>query len=183
MTRWTDPAPPRAELLVKLGCFYLVEEPSPQAAIRLFAELCRHHPAMGVSRLHPEVLRDRYAIEADRLIWLHQQGPSLPDSIRPQELGVLFREVERFVPTAWDWVLWLEGVEYLIVHNGFSRVLRTIQDMQDLAIARQGRLLVSVDPETLAPTERALLRRGAQCLGGTGAEEVLRVTLSAGGGG
>jgi hypothetical protein len=61
-------------------------------------------------------------------------------------------------------VVFLDGIEYLIVANGFSPVLRFLKDVQDWIILNKAVFLLPINPLALNPREMAILERTMEVL-------------------
>jgi archaellum biogenesis ATPase FlaH len=55
----------------------------------------------------------------------------------------------------------LDGLEYLLVNNDFSRLLKFIEYINELVMQNSALLLISIDQRALDEREMALLERNA----------------------
>jgi hypothetical protein len=67
--------------------------------------------------------------------------------------------IKDFIGKGGDTVILLEGVEYLILHNGFEDVLKVIQSLDDVVVQNKSRLIVPIDPSTITEQQFHLLSR------------------------
>jgi hypothetical protein len=67
-----------------------------------------------------------------------------------------------------DSVILLDGLEYLMVHNDFSRVLKLVHGLNELAAVHQARLIIPMNPLTMDADKVALLKRDLKELGKMG---------------
>ncbi|MCK4717748.1 MAG: DUF835 domain-containing protein, partial [Thermoplasmata archaeon] len=56
-------------------------------------------------------------------------------------------------------VILLDGLEYLIVENGFDTVLKFIKKITDIASMDEATFLVMVDPSSISEDELSVLRK------------------------
>lgn len=78
-------------------------------------------------------------------IWV-SNAPS-ETAIRPTELAPLLHKV--LSSAGEDTFILLDGVEYLILNNGFEPVMKFLLNLKDNLIARNAGIVISVDPKAL----------------------------------
>jgi archaellum biogenesis ATPase FlaH len=59
-----------------------------------------------------------------------------------------------------------DGLEYLIVHNDFDRVLKFLHSLRDEIAVQNSRLIISLNPKTLTGKKVALLSKDLRVLNG-----------------
>ena len=139
------------------GSVYLVEEAQPDAVYRLFREIrASGRRGFGISRMHPDKLRDRLDDPNLPVLWLSNVAKE--GSVRPQDLERLAGAAEQFLGRE-KGVILLDGLEYLLTNNNFLTVLRFLQSLRDQVALHQGVLLVSMIPSALEGHQRTLLER------------------------
>jgi hypothetical protein len=117
-----------------------------------------------ISREHPEKVVEKYQLPNVNTLWLSQIEEGI--SIDPTNLPRLTHTVTQFIGQAPISFVLVAGLEYLIVHNGFDRVLKHLHMVNDQVMTHPSRLLVVVDPKTLDPKELSLLEREMRPLKG-----------------
>ena len=70
---------------------------------------------------------------------------------------MLLEEIKDFIHTQDDSIIMFEGLEYLTVHNDFSRVLKFIHALEDEIALHRSRLILAINPKVLGEKDRALL--------------------------
>ena len=60
----------------------------------------------------------------------------------------------------------IDGVEFLIVNNGFDKVLKMIHRITEVVMEFKSRVIISVDPRALDVREMALLERNMEVIEG-----------------
>lgn len=138
---------------------YLWEDADPQVAFEVFQDyIVRGSYGLLIARDYPEKLIEKYQLPHVSVIWLTQiekEGMS----IDPNNLPRLTHTVAEFIQKAPLSFVLLVGLEYLIVHNGFDRVLKHLHMVNDHVMTNRARFLGVVDPRTLDPRELSLLER------------------------
>ena len=146
------------------GACYLVKEKKPDLSYRLF-DLFLHQrvPALCITRQYPERVRRERGLSDVRVIWLsHTPGE---DFQNPAAIGTLAKVIEKFVEdNGGDGVVLLEGLEYLIINNGFLQTLMFVEHVNEFIMQRRAILLLPVSPDTLEEKELALLERNIEVL-------------------
>jgi PAS domain S-box-containing protein len=144
--------------LFKQGKGYLLVEEKPDTCFKLFNKLIEYgFKGMLISRIHPSHIQEEYNIKDLPLIWLTQVREE--NCIEPTNITQLSIAVKGFAEKGVEGVILLEGLEYLIVQNGFEVVLRFVQTMVDIVMISKCRLIISFDARTLGEVELHRLER------------------------
>jgi len=162
------PAETAAKYRLEPGSSYLVVEGQQRGVLRarapvqgvdLFADLVKHGiVGFCATRRYPPKLRDDYGLLKTPIVWLTQER-GLPESIHPSDITELSHAVKEFIIKGGDTVILIEGVEYLIIHNGFDDVIRLLQGLKDVVAQHKSRLIVTIDPSTINQQQFHLLSR------------------------
>lgn len=67
--------------------------------------------------------------------------------------------IAKFFKRSKNPVVFLDGIEYLIIANGFSSVLRFLKDIQDRTIINNAIFLLPVNPLAVGVKDIAILER------------------------
>lgn len=147
------------------GVCYLVKEKKPDLSYRLFTGLMETGlPGMVITRQYPDRVRRERALPEDaRVIWLsHTPGQ---DYHNPTAIGTLAKMVSRFIEEkGGESVIVLDGLEYLVVNNGFLQTLMFVEHVNEFVMQRQALVIVPVSPDALEEKELALLERNVEVL-------------------
>lgn len=152
------------------GRTYIVEESPPDISFDAFVNILstvsdgsKKTVGLAVSRQHPDLIRQKYGLEATPIFWLATRAGE--DVISPTNLGILTNTLVRFVEENQDGVVLLDGLEYLISNNDFNKVLRVIDQVNDHISQSRSLMIVPVDPRAFSQKELALLERNTEKLG------------------
>ncbi len=149
---------------IERGVCYLVKEKKPEVSYRLFEVLLEQKlPGLIITRQYPERIRREHGFAGTRIIWLsHTPGE---DFQSPAALGAIAKVVEKFVEeNNGEGVILLDGLEFLVVNNGFLQTLMFVEHVNEYVMQRHAILLLPVSPETLEEKELALLERNLKVL-------------------
>jgi len=152
------------------GRTYIVEESPPDISFDAFVNILstvsdgsKKTVGLAVSRQHPDLIRQKYGLEATPIFWLATRAGE--DVISPTNLGILTNTLVRFVEENQDGVVLLDGLEYLISNNDFNKVLRVIDQVNDHISQSKSLMIIPVDPRAFSPKELALLERNTEKIG------------------
>ncbi|MEE9224530.1 MAG: DUF835 domain-containing protein [Thermoplasmata archaeon] len=149
--------PPNGLPDIREAQIYLVEEGRPDLSYRLLARaLTDGFPGLCVTRVYPEILKQRFDLENCTILWLSTAGQD--EAIRPRDLERLSLLLEQFLSNNRGVVL-VDGIEYLITNNDFVTVLRLIQSIRDRVAMSEAIMIISLNPSTLGCQELNLLER------------------------
>ena len=145
------------------GACYLVKEGKPLLSFKLF-EMILADGANGlcITRQYPERLREAYKLGMARTLWLSQTPGE--GSHNPTSIGALATVVSRYVDENRESVLILDGVEYLVVNNGFAQVLKFIEHVNEIIMRSKSIMIIPVSPDAFDRKEMALLERNLEVI-------------------
>jgi hypothetical protein len=144
---------------------YVIREERPDAVFELAKGLrLAGVRTLSISRIHPEDIVRRHEFKSTRFLWLTgTRDPPTAKNVehtRATDLVGLIAAVDRFLKggrgTA---AVALEGGDYLVSQNGFSSLLRCVQQVNEKTRARGAFFLMSVDPRTMGEREYGLLAK------------------------
>ncbi len=91
------------------------------------------------------------------VIWLSKvEGDNI---IHPRRLEYLNHVIVQFMHEKGEKFVFLDGVEYLIIENGFNSVFKFLTYLKDYSLMSNTMIIVEVDEKTLKKEERAFLER------------------------
>lgn len=138
---------------------FLVKERHLNESLALFTDrVVRGDFGLMITRQPPEMLREVPALKKVHMIQLSQTETE-STYLDPTNLAKLHLTVEQFFKVSPRAVILLEGMEYLIVHNGFDRVLKLIHNVVECAKENSSRFVTLVDSRILEDEELAWLER------------------------
>jgi hypothetical protein len=149
---------------IRAGRSYVVREAPPHISFDAFVNLVSTAAngdgkltGLAVTRQHPDLVREKYALEETKIYWLATRAGA--DVISPTNLGILTHTLVKFTEGPTDGVILLDGMEYLVSNNDFTKVLRMIDQVNDNITQSKCRMIIPVDPRAFDQRQLALLER------------------------
>ena len=102
-----------------------------------------------ISRYFPMKIRKKYGLEKTPMLWLSHTD-SEESHLDPSNLGVLTNILRDFFQKTEKGIVLLEGLEYLVIQNGFDTVLRFIQYLNEHVVTNKVILIVPFNKESIA---------------------------------
>ncbi|MBU7018447.1 MAG: PAS domain S-box protein [Theionarchaea archaeon] len=137
---------------------YLVLEKRPEKSLEIFLDLVTHGiPGFVVSRVYPERLKRKYTLARTPVLWFSRSAKE--DTIGPDDLPKLIYVISDFTKKSEESVILLEGLEYLVTQVGFETVLKAVQELRDIVVMNNSRLIVPFRKDTLSEREYSILER------------------------
>jgi PAS domain S-box-containing protein len=110
-----------------------------------------------ITRKVPRKLRERYGLKRTPIVWLTSERVDGERTINSlQDLSIL---ISNYVDKAQKPLILVDGVEYLISHQGFDSVYHFLQAKGTQVEAAGGTIIVPFFKETLEPRQVKLLER------------------------
>jgi len=151
------------ETRLEEGHTYVVKERKPQRAPdRFFQLLSQGYRGLYVTRQHPNHVEVPRGADV-RLVWLSTTLGK--DYMDPHNLSSLAAAIRDFLEKAGKGVILLDGLEYLMINNEFSRIMNFMELLHEVITEHRAILLVSVDDRAFEERELALIERNAVVVG------------------
>ena len=104
----------------------------------------------------PKIIRQKYLLQTTPIFWISKYGSN---SIDPATLEVIADIIKDFTRQSKNPVVLLDGLENLIIMNGFMSVLKFIYNIREWIIQHNAVFIFPVSPLTLNDKELAMLER------------------------
>ncbi len=115
-------------------------------------------PSLCVTREYPEKVKERWGLKGMPFLWLSMDQEK-DFSRDPSNLALLYSDMKTFITENRGCMVLLSGIEYLVSQNGFPKVLKLIQHLNDKIAVTDSVLLTPVSPLTLPETELKMLEK------------------------
>ncbi len=153
-------SPPEAESMkkpeLKKGTVYLIKGKDVERSYVLFADTVNEETkGLLITRKSPLKVKAAYNLKVPAL-WLSQKEEE--DVLYPTQLDKLVYLISQAVDQESSVIL-LDGIEYLIVHNRFERVLKQLYIIREVLYRHGGILLIPLDPEAFTEKEMGFLEK------------------------
>ena len=147
-----------SEYLLSQGWTYIVEEGKPDYSFDLFTNLITHGlPGLCISRIHPNMLRERYKLKDAKVYWLSKVTEE--SSLNPADVGVIVHTIKKFLDENEEATVLLHGIGNIITNTSFTVMVKVLDDLCETVMVKNARLIIPVDPAAFDKKERALLIR------------------------
>lgn len=136
---------------------YLIHEQTPDASLTAFSDrIARGDMALLILRQSPDILSEWPYVEKIPVLCLQQTIPQ-DNSLDPTNLAKLHLTIQEFFKTAPRATVLLEGLEYLIVHNGIDRIVKFLHSITACTKEYSSRFITLIDPRVLHRDELDLI--------------------------
>ena len=115
---------------------------------------------MIVTRQFPKDVRSKYYFQTTPIIWLSTVAGK--DNMDPAKLSLLTDYLVSFMEKSQNGVVIVDGLEYLVTSNDFSRMLRAVDRWTETAMVSNSRLILSIDQRAFDARELAMLERNRE---------------------
>ena len=143
------------------GLAYLFAGPSADASYAAFNELLAGGArGLCLTRHNPDIIRERYGLKCP-VIWLARTDRASENyqNVHPEHILKIHTIVTVFLRIEGDSVIILDGLEYLVMNNDFTSVLKLLSLINEHIALTRARLLIPINPSALEPKELGLLER------------------------
>ncbi|MDK2869767.1 MAG: hypothetical protein PWP39_1002 [Pyrococcus sp.] len=111
-------------------------------------------PKLIITRIPPDEWPD---VAYTEYIWLSRvEGPN---SVSPTALHVIIERAKTFLDENSGGVIYVDGIEYIMLYEEFKSVAKFLLTLKDIAVVKEGHLILHVDPKTLEDHQMAVLER------------------------
>ena len=141
------------------GCSYVIKEEIPDQAFDIFVDAWKHGvPCLCVTREYPEKVKDRHDLKGVPFLWLSmdQEKSYARD---PSNIALLYSDIKTFVSENKGCMVLFTGMEYLVSQNGFAKVLKLLQHINDKIAVTDSTLVASMSPLTLSEPDLKMLEK------------------------
>ncbi|MBU0624518.1 MAG: DUF835 domain-containing protein [Candidatus Thermoplasmatota archaeon] len=113
-----------------------------------------------LTRQFPKDVRAKYFLQTTPIMWLSTVSGT--DNMDPAKMSLLTDYLVNFMEKSHNGAILVEGLEYLVTTNDFSRVLRAVDRWTETAMVSNSKLIISVDPRSFDEKELAMLERNRE---------------------
>src|SRR4030042_4453404 len=155
---------PAIELIrIEEGLCYIVRERKPFLAYKLFeSNISDQIPCLCVTRQFPDKVKEIFDFRDSRILWLsHTPGK---DHHNPTSIGTLATVISSFIERYKRCIVLIDGLEYLVINNGFQQVLRFAEHINEQVMQSRSTVLIPISPNAFSEKELALLERNVEVI-------------------
>ncbi len=147
----------RSNYTLNSGESYYIQEEKARTVYTVFQQvLVRRYRGLCITRTNPENMAFSSALKNTEFYWLTTMKKE--NSVSPGDLHKLLAIIKDFLKKEGRGAIVIDGVNSLIVNNGFNSFLKFIQTAKDAVSEKHGILLISINMKSLDDRERAMLQ-------------------------
>ena len=125
----------------------LLVEGYPRSGFKVFSSLSKaNENSICITRLHPDYVAEKFNVRGRKCYWL--SGCKGKDIISPKSLGQIVKMVKADAKAGKP-VVFLDGLEYLLLWNEMNKVIAALEEIQNVLVATNGTMVICFDPLTL----------------------------------
>jgi archaellum biogenesis ATPase FlaH len=114
---------------------------------------------LALSTTYSSKLKKTYGLNNVEVRWF-TDTTSEDGTIDPKRLEFeATRTISNFIKEMETAVIMIDGLEYLVVENGFDNVLRFIKKINDISSVNGATLIMNVNPKAMSPDELTVLMK------------------------
>ncbi len=153
-------AAPKSGFYVRAGEAYYVKSTSnnrESLVYKIFQQILNNNfRGLWITRENPDNWAMASVLENTKFYWL--TNVKKDTAIAPSNLPKLLAIIKDFLKAPGRSVVVIDGINALILNNGFNSVLKFIQTVKDAVSESHGILLISVNMQALQAQEAELLK-------------------------
>ncbi len=115
-----------------------------------------------ISRRPQDEWEEEFGIKPTKYLWLSRVEEK--HSVSPSNLHVILEEAVKFMRIRRNSVIYIEGIEYLMLYNDFRSVAKFLFTLKDYATVEKSVLLIFISPGVLEKSHYNILRRELEVL-------------------
>lgn len=144
---------------IEEGKVYVITQDGADRSYEKFiSEMENGATGLCFTRTYPKNLQKRHDLHEAKVLWLSRDVDK--GGLMPTNLGLITNEVDKFLQKNEDGkrVILLDGLEYLVAQNSFSKVLKLLTHLKDTMGVHNGTLLIPFDMKSVEEKEAAMLK-------------------------
>jgi archaellum biogenesis ATPase FlaH len=146
--------------VIKQGYSYLINATQLQNNIPLLKNYIQDNPSLCFTKTYPDKFMKLHGLSGVKTYWLSDSGEGDDKSISPNRLDFeLTAVVSEFVEASNKRVFILDGLEHILMENGFNRTLDYIKNVEDMISSTKGVFYATIEWDSLEDNEKATLEK------------------------
>jgi hypothetical protein len=137
--------------------YIITQDGAGRSFERFISEMDNGAAGLCFTRTYPENLKKDYDLEKANVLWLSRDLEK--GGLMPTNLGLITNEVDKFLKKKdGRRIILLDGMEYLIAQNNFSKVFKLLNHLNDMIGVSSGILMIPFDMASVEEKEAAMLK-------------------------
>lgn len=139
--------------------YFIKHEKSSEIAHKvLLTHLYKRRYGLIITAHNPSTIRHEYGIETTPIVWMTDTETEHP-SIDPIDIEQLYETIRVFVRQVPNSIVLLDGLQYLITHNNFNKILHFMKQVRSLMTRSDDCLVVTKGALELEPKHQKMLEQ------------------------
>lgn len=150
---------------IEIGNTYLVKDKKIHTAMEMFkALLDQNFPGLCITGTFPKKLRSQYGLGTVKFIWISTtEGKEA--AYNPKRLDFEITDaVTEFIKNNKRCAVLLDGIELLILSNGFEKVIEFVKLVNDLTAQHDGIFILPINPSAFEENKLATLEQSLEII-------------------
>lgn len=150
---------------LEVGNTYLIKDRKIHAAMEMFKDLLEQNfPGLCITGTFPKKLRNQYGLGTVKFIWISTtEGKEA--AYNPRRLDFEITDaVSEFVKSNKGCVVLLDGIELLVLSNGFEKVVEFVKLVNDLVAQHDSIFLLPVNPSAFEEYKLATMEQSLEVI-------------------
>ncbi|MFA5771856.1 MAG: DUF835 domain-containing protein [Thermoplasmata archaeon] len=152
---------PKVKHRLMQGYSYIVKESTSIWSFDVFKNgIAAKVPGLCLTSTYPKKIREIYGLGDTQIYWLSEASGSEEKALNPRRLEFeITRTISDFVKNKNGSLILIDGLEYLLLVNGFEKIINFIKSISDIMSQNKATLIVPVNPEALDKKELTIFER------------------------
>ncbi|GEM_PF-4465030 len=146
-------------MIPDVGYNHLLLDSDNERAYRIFSHISRGKNGLCISTTFPDKLRKEHDLEGARILWVTDTTSDREETADPHRIHFEITRAISDVTSQGNGVVLIDGLEYLIIENGFEEVLKFIKKVTDICSMDEATLLVLLDPSSVERDQLTILKK------------------------
>lgn len=146
---------------LEAGTNYLLFENKAKMAFELFAQLLDDDSnGLCITTTFPQKVTKKHNLKNAEMKWLSETSTDEEETINPKRLDFeVTRLISHYFKDLDNSVVLLDGLEYLLLENGFSKVIKFVKKINDISSLTTSTFIVVINKGSLKTEEMTMLQR------------------------
>lgn len=137
--------------------YFIKHEKSSEIAHKvLLTHLYKKRYGLIISAHNPSKIRHEYGIETTPIVWITDTETEHL-AVDPIDIEQLYETIRRFVDKVPNSIVLIDGLDYLLVHNNFAKILHFVRQVKRTIVSGDDFLIVTKGALSLDPKQEKLI--------------------------
>ncbi len=151
----------RRQRMLKEGYNYLLLDSEGKHSYSILTDFIKEGlSALVVTTKIPSKVEEKYGVRRAKIMWLSDHTSSEYKVLDPKRIEFeVTRALVNFAKNTDRGVIFIDGLEYLIVENGFEKISKFIKKTTDICSINAVTYIIYVNPNSLSMSELSIMKK------------------------